>query len=69
VFALDYAVTELKATGIGTLTIETLKATAARAGREYSTEVEPDAVRDELWRRGDFHQVYLLRAAEDFPYE
>jgi hypothetical protein len=69
VFALDLAVAKLRSADIETLTVDVLKTAAAAAGRSYGVEVDPEAVSDELWRRGDYHQVYRLRVEEDFPYD
>ncbi|WP_163507089.1 hypothetical protein [Fodinicola acaciae] len=68
VFALSRAVNTVLETPLDELDQQTVQAGIREAMTEYGHEVTGAQVRSALWRRSEFHRVYVLRAMEDFAY-
>jgi hypothetical protein len=68
VFALSRAVNTVLETPLNEVDEQTIQAGVRDAAAEYGHKVTEAQVRSALWRRGEFHRLYLLRASEDFSY-
>jgi hypothetical protein len=67
-FALDRAVGALLAEPLDQLAPPAMAAAIAAATLAFGHELSAADVRGELWRRRQFFRLYVLRAADDFPY-
>jgi hypothetical protein len=68
IFALDHAVAVLLEVPLAQQSLTELQRAAAAAEGRYGHRPTESEVLRELWRRGKFVHVYVLRANDDFPY-